>query len=116
MSLHCASWQAGTFDTVASSMVPPVDGAMISTRRGHRLHTRKGDFDKVHDEDAGENARQKDAHHESSSSDVKLPRPSVARRRRAFAAALEAYPPDDGAGHGLLKKKQYRVFLSLSRK
>jgi len=84
MSLHGARWQAGTFDNGASSMVPPVYGAMISRRKGHRVHTRKGDFDKVHDEDAVENAQRKDAHHESSSYDVKLPRPSVARRRRAL--------------------------------
>ncbi len=47
-------------DTGASSMVPaaPVDGAMISWRRGHRLHTRKGYFDKVHDEHAVADARE----------------------------------------------------------
>jgi hypothetical protein len=60
MSLHGARWKAGTFDTGASSMVPPapVDGAMISWRRGHRLHTRKGYIHKAHDEDAVADARE----------------------------------------------------------
>jgi hypothetical protein len=50
MSLHGARLQAGTFDTGASSMVPPApaDGAMISWRRGHRLYTCKGYIDKAH--------------------------------------------------------------------
>jgi hypothetical protein len=53
-----AWWQAGTFDTRASS-----EGAACArrrsndlVRRGHRLHTRKGYFDKVHDEGAVQDA------------------------------------------------------------